>query len=58
MDKVIRCRDVGFDCEGIIRAASTEEAVARAAAHAQSVHSLTEMSDEVIAKVRAAVRDE
>ena len=57
MDKVIRCRDVGFECEGVIRAASTEEAVAQAAAHARSVHGLTEISDEVIAKVRDAVRD-
>ena len=57
MNKVIRCRDVGFDCEGVIRAQSEEEAVAQAAAHAMSVHGLTEINDEVIAKVRAAVRD-
>ena len=57
MDKVIRCRDVGFDCEGVIRAMSMEEAVAQAAAHALSAHGLIGISDEVIATVRAAVRD-
>jgi predicted small metal-binding protein len=35
MDRVIRCRDVGFDCEGVIRAKSYAEAVAQAAAHTE-----------------------
>jgi predicted small metal-binding protein len=33
-----------------------DEAVAQAAAHALSAHGLTEISDEVIARVHAAVR--
>jgi predicted small metal-binding protein len=33
MAKVIRCRDVGFDCEAVIRAGTEEEALAQAAAH-------------------------
>jgi predicted small metal-binding protein len=58
MAKFVRCRDVGFDCEGVIRAESEEEALAQAAEHAQAVHGLTEISDEVVDAVRAAMRDE
>ena len=58
MAKVVRCRDVGFDCEGVIRAETEEEALAQAAAHAQSVHGLQEVSPEVVEAVRAAIRDE
>jgi len=58
MAKVVHCRDIGCDCEGIIRAESEEEALAQPAAHAQEVHGLTEINDEVVEAVRAALRDE
>ncbi len=58
MTKVVHCRDVGFDCEGVIRAETEEEALAQAAAHAQEVHGLTEINDEVVEAVRAAIHDE
>ena len=58
MAKVVRCRDVGFDCEGVIRADSEEEALAQAAAHAQEVHGLKEIDDEIVEAVRSAMRDE
>jgi predicted small metal-binding protein len=58
MTKVVRCRDVGFDCEGVIRADTEEEALAQAAAHAQEVHGLKEIDDKVVEAVRSAMRDE
>lgn len=58
MAKVIRCRDVGFDCEGVIRAETEQEALAQAAAHAQEVHGLNEITDKVVQAVQAAMRDE
>jgi predicted small metal-binding protein len=58
MAKVVRCRDVGFDCEGVIRAETEEEALAQAAAHAQAVHNLKEVTPEVVAAVRAVMREE
>jgi len=58
MAKALRCRDVGFDCEAVIRADTEEEALAHAAAHAQTVHGLKEVTPEVAAAVRAAMRDE
>ena len=58
MAKVLRCKDVGFDCEGVIRAETEEEVLKMAAEHAQSAHNLNELSNEVVEKVRAAICDE
>lgn len=58
MAKVLHCSDVGFECEAVIRAETEEEVLKKAAEHVQSVHNLKEISDEVVEKVRAAIRDE
>ncbi len=58
MAKVLRCSDVGFDCEGVIRAETEEEVLKKAAEHAKSEHNLEEISDEVVEKIRAAIQDE
>jgi predicted small metal-binding protein len=58
MAKVLRCRDVGLDCEGELRANTEEELLRQAAEHAQSVHNMKDMPPDVVAKVRAAIRDE
>jgi predicted small metal-binding protein len=57
MATVIRCKDVGFDCDGIIRAETEEEALQQAAQHAKEAHGLDEVTDEIIAQVQAAMRD-
>ncbi len=58
MTKVVSCRDVGFDCEGVIRAGTEEEAMQLVAEHAGTVHDMKEISEEVAKKVRAVMRDE
>jgi predicted small metal-binding protein len=58
MTKVVHCRDVGFDCDGVVRAETEEEALAQVAAHAKTVHGLETVSDEVVEKVREVMRDE
>jgi predicted small metal-binding protein len=58
MEKVIRCRDVGFDCNGVIKAKTEEEALALAAEHAKTVHGLKEISLDVIQKIRSVIREE
>jgi len=58
MAKVLRCRDVGLDCEGEIRADTEAEILRQAAEHAQSTHNMKEMPSEVVENVRAAIRDE
>ena len=58
MAKVINCKDVGFDCEGVVRAETEVEALQIAVAHAKEVHGLQEVTPEIAEKVRAAIRDE
>lgn len=58
MAKVIHCSDVGFDCDGVIRAETEAEVLKKVAEHAEKVHDLKEISEEVLAKVRKAIRDE
>lgn len=58
MEKVIRCRDVGYDCDGVIRARNEEEAMRMAAEHARSVHGLQQVSPEVESKIRSVMHDE
>lgn len=58
MTKILHCKDVGFDCDGVIRAETEVEVLKMAAEHAQSAHNLNELSDEVVEKVRAAICDE
>lgn len=58
MDKVFRCRDLGLDCDAVIRAGTEEEILKQAAEHAQAVHDMKELPAEVVVKVRAAIREE
>ena len=58
MAKVIHCKDVGFDCEGVVRANSEEEVLQLAAEHAKSVHGVTELTNEMVEKVKSVIRDE
>lgn len=58
MTKVVHCRDIGFDCEGVIRAETEEEVMQLVAEHAGSVHDMKEIPEEVVQKVQAVMRDE
>lgn len=58
MEKVIHCRDVGFDCNGVIRAKTEEEALQMAAAHAKSVHGLREITPDVVDKIKSVMKEE
>jgi predicted small metal-binding protein len=57
MDKIIRCRDVGFDCNGVIRANTEEEALKLAAEHARAVHGVKEVTPEMVQKIRSVVKE-
>ncbi len=58
MEKVIHCRDVGFDCEGVIRAQTEEEALKKAAEHAKEAHGLEEVTPEVVEKIKSVMTEE
>jgi predicted small metal-binding protein len=58
MAKVINCKDVGFDCEGVCRAETEEEVIQMAAAHAKEVHGIQDITPEIVEKVKAAIHGE
>jgi predicted small metal-binding protein len=58
MTKVVCCRDIGFDCDGVVQAETEEEVLQQVAAHAKAVHNLDAVSDELVARVRSVMRDE
>ncbi len=58
MAATLKCKDVGMDCDFIARGETEEEVLKLAAEHAAPDHGMTAMSDDVIAKVRAAIQNE
>ena len=57
MGKMLRCRDAGVDCDFVVRAETEDEIMEKCAEHAKSVHNMTEISPELAAKVKAAIKD-
>ena len=55
--KVLYCKDVGFDCGYIATAQNEEELLQQVAEHAEQEHQLRDLSEEVVAQVRAAIRE-
>jgi predicted small metal-binding protein len=53
----LRCRDVGFDCTGVVRGASKEDVLKQAAAHAAQVHGTT-VTPELAEKVSSLIREQ
>jgi predicted small metal-binding protein len=58
MAKILRCRDMGMDCDVEVRATTEDKILQRAAEHAQTAHGMKEIPQDVVAKVRGAIRDE
>lgn len=55
--KVIRCQDLGFDCDAIVRSESEEELMAQVTDHAKNVHELT-VTDDIANHIRTKIRNE
>jgi predicted small metal-binding protein len=58
MSKVVNCRDLGFDCEGVVRAETDEEALEMVAQHAKEVHGMQDVPPEVVEKVYEVMQEE
>jgi predicted small metal-binding protein len=58
MTKVLRCNDLMPGCAWEARGDSEQEVLKQAAEHARDAHELNEISHEMMAQVRAAIRDE
>ena len=57
MAKQIVCADLGFRCDAVARADTEAELLKIVAAHAESKHGISDLTDEVVGKVRAAIRE-
>ena len=61
MARELHCRDLGFDCDGVVVAENDDEVVAQAARHARDVHGLSEpeLADPAFAdQVRGHIHDQ
>lgn len=58
MSKVLRCREVGMDCDFVARGDGEQDVLAQAAEHAKTAHGLTEIPPELMTKVKASIHDE
>ncbi len=58
MGKKFDCRDVGMDCDFVASSETEEGLMEVVAEHAKKVHGITEITPELAAKVKAAIKDE
>jgi predicted small metal-binding protein len=56
--KVIRCRDVGVDCDFEAHGETVEDVLSQCGQHAATAHGMSEISEELLQKVKAAIHDE
>jgi predicted small metal-binding protein len=57
MAKIIKCLDVGVACDFEARAENEAELMKKVAEHARTAHGITQIPAELVAKVKAAIRD-
>ena len=53
--KEVRCRDLGFECDGVIRADTEASLLEQVASHAESVHNL-KVTPEIVEEVKKHIR--
>jgi predicted small metal-binding protein len=53
----LNCRDVGFDCNEVIRGETDEEVMAQAATHARDAHGMNEIDQETGARIQSLIHD-
>lgn len=58
MAKVLRCREVGVDCDFEAKGNSVEEIMQQAARHAKEAHGMDSIPPELVEKVQKAIHDE
>jgi AhpD family alkylhydroperoxidase len=55
-EKELRCRDVGSDCDYVVRGKTEEEIFKKVTEHAKTVHNMMEIPRELMEKARGAIR--
>ena len=57
MSRIMRCRDVGADCDFIAEGQNDEEIIAKVTQHAREAHGYPDIPPDMVAKVRAAIHE-
>ena len=57
MAKVLKCGDLMSSCKTVIESKDTDEIMVKAAAHAKKDHGMATIPPEVVAMVKAAIKD-
>ncbi len=57
MGKMLKCRDVGVDCDFEAHGKSEAEILQKAAEHAKGCHQGVQMTPELVAKIKGAIKD-
>jgi len=58
MSKIVRCREVGVDCDFEARGETEQEVLQKCAEHAKSAHGMDQIPTELAAQGRAAIHEE
>ena len=58
MGKTLACKDVGVNCDFVIHGKDEADVLQQAANHAKGCHQNVQMTPEVQAKIRSAIREE
>ncbi len=58
MAKKFLCKDVGMDCPFEAQAETEEELMKQIAEHGKTAHGITEITPDLMEKVKAAIKDE
>lgn len=58
MAMVVKCRDVGVDCDFVARGQTEQEVMQKCAEHARSAHGMEKIPADLAVKVKAAIRVE
>ena len=56
--KVLHCSDLGMSCNFQARGETEQEVMQKAAEHAKSAHKIDEITPDLAAQVKSAIRDE
>ena len=56
--KVVACRDMGADCDFVIRGETEEDILRKAAEHGRKEHGITEITPDMKKKLSEAIHEE
>lgn len=55
---VVNCRDLGFECDAVVRAETDEEAIQLVAQHAREVHGMEKVPIEIVDQIHQVIQEE